>query len=245
MLTIEGDVTAVLGGEGEGPGEYSRIGAVVPLASDSFLVSDGGNMRVTLYDSESYAFDRRFEVFFSNALYDPTYRSPDGVFLLTPMGFLAGALEDGNTGWRAYPMLTTRDFVSVDTLAMLGLQLVGEPGDRNPVRHFGFAVRTGNQIAHATSDRPQITWIDLDGRVTQIARWDAPLREVTDADWEAYEGGLRSRYPSSNDQARFEQTIRDRHRDFGGVVPLFRYGWGDSEGNVWLSRYDMAESTVV
>lgn len=246
VLSPTGASLATIGGPGQGPGEFGRIGRVHPISADSFFVSDGGNARVTVFHGEDYAYDRHFENFFANALYDPVGRTEDGSYVLLPGGFLLGALSDAPEGWISYPILRTSDFAHVDTVASVPLMHADTRGNTNPVRHFGAVIYTGGQIAFARSDQPQVTWMDIGGSVRQIARWDATPTRLTDDDWPQYELGARARASPNIDQQQFEQRLRERRRDFGGTLPLFRLAVGDRTGNVWLAEYDlsrMSEST--
>lgn len=238
-LSPDGVRLWMVGGPGQGPGQFGRIGTVVALPEDSILVSDGGNGRVTVFHGEKYAFDRRFRTAFSEALYDPAARTADGSFLLTPHAFALGL--DQNAGWRSYPLLTTGDFVDVDTLAVVPMLEMNASGDLNPIRHAGAVVVTGGRVATGRSDRAEITWRNTDGRVTQIVRWDESPRAVREDDWPAYEAAYRERLESRYEPERLEQNLRDMREDFGGTVPLFRFVHGDSEGNVWLGEYRMAD----
>lgn len=238
VLPLDGGPVRMLGGPGEGPGEFGRVGNVVVLDADSLLVSDSGNLRVTWYIGDEYAFDRRFESNVGAAMYEPISRSENGSFILTPSAF--AVFRNMAPGWKEYPILATRDFASLDTLATLPLTNFGSPDSRNMVTHHGSVFAAGGGFAHARTDRPEVTWRDPTGTVTQIARWDEEPREATEEDWADWERTYRSRSSPGGDPEAYEQRIRDLHDDFGGPVPLFGSGYGDDEGNVWLAEQTFA-----
>lgn len=238
-LAPTGELVTTMGGRGEGPGEFSRIGSMVPLGADSFLVNDGGNNRVTFYDGVTYASDRRFEGFFSPAIYEPIGRAGDGSYWLGPSAWIVSLLQEAGEEWNDLPLMTTGDFTSVDTVA--SLPLFHRPADSNPILRQGRFVFSGGSIVHLTTDLPRATWFAPSGEITQVATWEATARDLTERDWEAYEEGLRERSVRV-DPERLESLIRDRKRDFGGLEPLFRVARGDRLGGVWFSPYDVSES---
>jgi 6-bladed beta-propeller len=236
----DGRSLATLGAPGEGPGEFASLGTITPLGGDTILAGDTGNARLTTLTRDGYAGDVRFESYFANAFYEPMARLSDGATFFLPTSLRLGGDPTGENGWWDYPVLTTRDFQSVDTISTLPFFQTGEGGDMNPVRHAAVLDFGGDAIVHATSDRAQVTWRSPNGDVLQIARWDAVGRRVDDDDWAAYERGARARNDPDSDQERFEQRLRDRRRDFSGRLPLFWSGIADQEGNVWLADYDIS-----
>jgi hypothetical protein len=243
LLSQTGEVSATLGGRGEGPGEFSRISGLVALEGDSFLVSDGGNARVTTFENTRVIAESREAVYAADANYDPIGRMPQERSLLIPTGFAVGALEDGETGWRSYPVFFSHDYEVLDTVAELEFMKILETGSWNPVRHFGLVAVTGGGIAHAKTDQAQVTWFGEDGSPDLIARWDAPTVPVSDEDWVDYELGARERTRPGGDPERLENQLRNRRRDFAGTKPLFRSIHGDLEGNVWLGDHQFSRLT--
>lgn len=241
-FSADGDALWVAGGPGEGPGEYGRIGTLIELPDDSILVSDGGNRRVSVLRRGEHAYDRRFENIFGEALYDPAARLTNGSFLLLPTGFALRVTQEA--GWRSYPILTTVDFVEVDTFAIVPMLEMNASGDLNPIRHMGTVAATGDRVSTAQSDRAEVVWWDPNGEVTRIGRWDESPREVTEEDWSRYESWYRERLGGSYEPDRLEQNLRERREDFGGTLPLFRSVHGDPEGSVWLGEYRIADPTA-
>jgi hypothetical protein len=240
FVAIDGTHLRSVGGEGDGPGEFRAAGNIVRLAGDSVLVSDGGNQRFTVFVGQTAAADGRFANRFSAALYEPIGRSSAGEFLLAPVAFAAREIA---AGWSTYPVLRTRDFVTVDTIAHF--PLIHSQGNRNPIRQYGAVVAAGDGLAVAKTDEPQVAWIDTDGTPTQIARWDLYPRAVSEDDWPAFDREMRERLSDAGSE-RLEQQMAEWHADFGGTTPMFGVAHGDREGNVWLSQYEfLSASTTV
>jgi hypothetical protein len=240
-----GELLLSFGGEGEGPGEFRRISGLVPLGQDSILVSDQGNARVSVFAGGRYLSGTSFSSFFANAIYDPAGRSASGGYALIPTSFMVGALEDGITGWRDFPVLATGDFSAMDTLAQVGLFKTLQPGNRNPIRHRGHIAFSEPSFTYARTDEPEVTWMNHDGVVSQVARWEVSGASVNEEDWAAYEAGVRARSDPDSDQQRLEQRLRDQHQDFGGTKPMFRSLHNDHLANVWLGGYDLSRRATL
>jgi hypothetical protein len=234
-----GELITSLGAPGEGPGEFGSLGRIIPLGGDTILAGDTGNFRITTYTRNGYVGDVRFESYFANAFYEPIAKLPDGTVLLTPTSLRLAGMSPGPDGWFEYPIVSTSDFETFDTLLMMPLFPGSRRGDMNPVRHSATVDIGAGRLVHATTNRPEVTWWAPNGDLLQIARWDAVGQEVTDTDWDDYERGARARNDPDADQERFEKRLRDQRRDFSGALPLFWRGVGDQAGNVWFSTYDI------
>lgn len=242
LIAPGGGTVTTVGGSGEGPGEIARLESVLGLGGDSIFVADGGNRRVTLFEGPRHLASRHFENIHAEATYGPARRLSDGAFVLLPTGF---ALRiEPEAGWRSYPVLRTTDFVHVDTVAIFPMMQMRGSDDMNPLYHLGSATPSGGAIAYARSDRAEVTWLDAEGNVVRIARWDETPRPAGDDDWRRYEEAYRERLGGRYEPRRIEESLRDRREDFGGTLPLFRSVHGDPQGNVWLGEYRLADPTA-
>lgn len=244
----DGEVLARAGGPGEGPGEFAGIASILPLGADTVLVQDDGNLRINVFVDGSLAFDDRFEAYFANAIYGVMGRTEGSTLLLRPESLVARALQ-GQEGWVSYPVVGTDPaLLAVDTLVELGVMHMPPADNRNPVRHWGSVDIAGQRIAYAASDRPEVRWFDLEGRLVQVARLDLATVEADEALWDRYEANLRERL-EGREPAMVEERVADARRDFEGPQPYFNRAYGDAAGNVWLSEYDItaieAEAFVV
>lgn len=243
MFAFEADGAAIgtIGRSGQGPGEFTSMGSAVPLPSDSFLVMDDGNNRVSFYRDLEYVGDARFESFYSPALYAPFAHRADGAYWIGPMAWAPSLVAQEEPGWVDAPLLVTSDFARVDTVRLF--PLVYHLTDANPIRPVAQFVASGQRIAFLSSAAAQVTWLDEDGLPEQIARWDSPSAQLTDTDWADYEAGVRARN-TNFDPTRLERILAERRRDWGGPEPIFRAAIGDRVGGVWLTPYDVAEGGV-
>ncbi len=213
LISTAGELIVRFGGPGEGPGEFSRISKVMHLGGDSILVQDSGNFRVTVFNGSEFSSDRRFENYFAEAMYHLSGRSEMGGYVLTPGALVARGLA-GTVGWKNYPVLRlSADFERVDTIVEVGLMLVPEQGDRNPIRHFGTPMVAGDALAYARTSRPEVQWFDLTGVLRQIVRLDVAPEDVDDDLWNQYDAAMRSR-TNNMDPAVVERRLADARADF-------------------------------
>lgn len=226
----EGAPVRSLGRRGEGPGEFGAIAGVLPLGADSLLVADTRNNRVSILDeSGSPLVEMSYQPGRGFARYAPDGRV-NGEFVLIPV--MQGGSRDAPEGWDQRPVFRTTDFADWHVIAEHPLWYDQGPGPMNPVMHFG-RVRAGpHGIVHLQTDRPAAFWYGLDGSLLQIARWDAAVRDVNDADWTELEEGVRAQ--GNIPAERLEETLETWRRGFGGLVPQFGMVHVDGSGNVWM-----------
>jgi hypothetical protein len=113
-------------------------------------------------------------------------------------------------------------------------------GPSSPVRFqlMGAAAVSAGRLVVGRGDRPELRWLDPDGRLRQIVRWQPPARVVTDSAWSAYAAELRS------GSRMTELEIRDRVEGLEQTLdqaPVFWRLMGDSEGNVWISSHGVPD----
>ena len=237
-LPLDGGPPTMLGEAGEGPGEFGRVGTMLELGGDTLLVTDSGNTRVSVFTGDAFAYDRRYEAFVAEAIYEPVSRAADGTFLLGPSAFALRQQPD--PGWRAYPLLATTDFVAMDTVGAVEMMHFGDDDDRNPINLRGIVTGSSAGFVYGRTDRPEVRWIDPAGAVTQIARWTPRPLEATDADRDAYEAWYRERVDPGNDPEAWERRLRDALDDFEGPMPAFSWLETDSQGNAWVGNHDFS-----
>lgn len=254
----EGSVVDTWGGKGEGPGEYQAIDAIL-LAGDSMVVTDSRVGRITIVAPDRQV---RTEPLPGGFLHQGSALWNDDRLLLVPGNSYAGTPEV-RPEWvfETQPVLALDLATStVDTLAHLPhlrrwygtrggspgpIQVKGQGGGFGG--GFGNASgdasrdAPGDGFAWARSDRPEVRWYDVEGRVQQIARWTedpAPLS----SEWrEAVKDRYREAYTSSGrDDAFIEAQLAqvdeglDRHE---GPLPYWSDLHVDRMGSAWLARY--------
>lgn len=240
VLGSSGEVLATLGGEGEGPQEFAQLTNVVHVAGDTILVQDAGNGRLSVYWDGSLLSQASFVSWTGSTLYRVLGRVHEG-YALWPAGFM-GHPPEPEPGWHHYPILRLdRGSMSLDTVAMVGLHLHPEPDDHNPVRPVGTVSVAGGEVVYGTTDRPELVWSSGGGKIRQIARWKASTEGVDEEDWAAYERNYRDRYADVYQPSELERRLVEQREDFSGPPPQFGRAFGDREGRIWLSAYQLGQ----
>lgn len=237
LFSAAGELLRVVGGPGEGPGEFGRLESVLPLGGDTVLIQDTGNHRVSLFAGGELVRDWRLEAFIDMAGYSLIAQRTAGDYILSPTSYVVG--RDREAGWASFPLLTaSADFDIQDELTQVDAIQWRAAEDRNPIIFFGSTVRAGTTLAHARTSRPEVTWLDETGAPVQINRWLAAEQHANDSIWDAYETDFRTRY-RDRDPAFVDEQITERRRDFGGPLPYFLAASGDGVGRVWLGTWNI------
>lgn len=239
LLSPHGEIEAVFGRAGQGPGEFSDPSAVIHLAPDSILVHDAGLSKVAIfYDTGEFARESRLQRVSSGVRHTVSGSTTSGDLVLVPSA--VGAQSTGE--WlRAPVLLVSRDgsdtdtVISVDHMRLLNFE-------ERPFQEFGAARASANGIVYGRNDRAEVRWIDLNGNTQQIARWEPDWREVDDEVWNEYSSTLLDRGGPELMRNRLRQTLERQRSNAPARLPLFRFFEVDEAGNVWLSEYTFVGS---
>ena len=240
-----GSLMTTWGREGEGPGEYRGLDAML-LRGDSILISDGRLRRVTLL-----AFDGKVLATWplpGAFLHQVSSFLADGRLLLVP-GSGYNAVSEIRPEWvfETQPILAADlEHGKVDTIASLPhlRRWYGTRGaSPGPVSVTGRAGGVADGFAWSRSDRPEVRWYDQTGRLLQIARWNeqpAPVTaELRRQMASNLENSLRARGADATlvaaQLAELEKGF-DRH---DGPLPYWDAMHVDRQGNVWLRQYSL------
>jgi len=236
-LDGEGGVLRQVGREGEGPGEYRNITALLGIPGDSVLVQDSRNLRITVL-AETGEWARGFKSIFSEPRID---HQAIGVtshqeVLMWPYAYVPSGFS--SPGWLEGTLLRVGpDGTAVDTIFTGGFIDHPAPGVRNPFLNFGMAAMGGGMVVYARTDRPEVLWLDEEGALRQVARWEPEWRPVDEGVWSEYEEAYLSRFDEGEERDRIRSNLRDRPRADPEALPLFGRAFVDHEGNAWLGEY--------
>ncbi len=231
MLSAEGDVSAVLGGPGEGPGEIGSLGSLALLGSDTVLVADPGNGRLTLFYKGTVVGTHRFDGVQGGLRIIGGRRSTD--LVATSSGYWPYTDEAWIPAVLARYDIWTQE---VDTLYQFDWAQGLTEGDApDPFRAFGWAAVTSEGLLTMRADRPQVERLDVDGRVEMIIRWQEHHLPATDSVWAIYEAVVETRREMwlgdfEKDLARARGAVR-------GSLPYSSGLLGDDEENIWVPVY--------
>ena len=242
------------GREGEGPGEFTRLSSVGPWPGDSLMAWDRGQRRISIFDLEgnhgrTFAFSQNEEVGF------PQYQGllPDGSILVSASSsFTAGEAEPGlDRQERAYALLGpeggllgglgsypgTEMYVRTEGAFMM---VIGHPFGRSSPSAIW-----GGIILISPNDTYEIRGYDTSGALELIVRREHPLREVSQADIDAY---VAEQLADVEGDGLAEEAARFRFEGFPTVesFPAFESLKVDARGYLWVEEYQMpgVERTV-
>ncbi len=242
----QGNFLRATGGEGGGPGEFGRIGSVWRFGSDSLMLFDGGNARMSVHDSRGQ-FGRTFRLEQVTRL--PV---PRGVFATGDVlaYWSATGEEPPPEGLSRIPRRYARyhpDGRFVDSLTLgpgveFYMRMMDPQSSVSVSRPFArgpqVAVR-GNRWYHGTSDRYEIEVWTIGGALERIIRRPIPNRPVTEEIVAERERLRRERRAASGQTGPtpFDDiTYPEEMPAYGAILP-------DANDNLWVSYYRLPEET--
>lgn len=237
--------TSTAGGEGSGPGEFTRLRNAFPYAGDSVAATDVMGARVSLFDSGGE--------WGRSATCMPA--SPSMTALR-----IEGALENGGFLARAMEQFQTEAPTAGYHREPSMYQLCGPEGEPGPVlkelpdlefevrhqdgRWVAFplemgrkaeSVVLGDEVLVGVTDRLELWRYGRDGEMKGILRVGiapTPMNEGVKELW------IEHALADTDDPEEARQT-RQRYRDriWPDSLPVFSDLQGDAEGNLWVRQF--------
>jgi hypothetical protein len=232
VLSATGQVEAVLGGSGQGPGEIGRIRAVYGLPGDTLVVEDIGNGRVALFHGGHFV--RSYRVGEGGARLGLRGFGLQDRALFMEISTYSAIFEEP---WLQAPIvrhpLETEHF---DTLRYYDFAPRTSPGKPlNVLRSAGLTGVTQGAILVARGDRAQVEMLDLDGHTSQIIRWSEQRVPLSDEFWSEF-----AAVQWNQEQRRTEEMsehIAGYRAAVDDLLPYMRGVRGDRAGRVWVSEF--------
>jgi hypothetical protein len=168
------------------------------------------------------------------SMYSPMFSEPWLQVPLARLDLVTGAVDT----------LAFADFVPNPNL---------DPNDRWPIRNpftaIGYSAAWTEGFVRGRGHETELTWLDLEGSVTQLLRWSAAPRPVTEDQLQAFEERMReneARMSADNVPERFRPSrgwdayIAATKAAATEPLPYFMDLIADPDGNVWIADYDFA-----
>jgi hypothetical protein len=232
-LGADGTVELVAGGPGEGPGELGPIFGLAVLGHDTVVVQEMFGGRTTLFHAGSLVRTLAPQALFPSR--QAVGVDAEGKLLLAgmPDSFSPNFPEP----WLQLP-LYRQDLATgaVEMVARADFLQNGEITAGNPFSAAGHATAWAHGFVTGRGNEAQLTWLDLDGRVTQLFRWPAQEVAFSDSDWPAYEAGVRMRWGGPTES--LDEMLASQRAAARGPYPLFARLLTDPDGNVWIAGYN-------
>lgn len=235
------------GGEGDGPGEYRRMGDLILLRGDSLAVVDGSARRVTVL---SPAGELVRDIPDAARRVTRVARLADGRWVGTLSNSLrAESLESGMMRPDQVWVTIAEDSAAApDTIAVIPAtesylnlnqrsgQIVSiEITTAVPYARATSVAVVDDGLLVATQDAPEILRYGLDGAVERIVRTGATMDPVTEEMVEAWVDRRVEAAPPERQQGMREGLL---NMPAGAVVPPYGSIVTDRAGNLWVEDYD-------
>lgn len=244
ILDPDGSRRVALGGEGEGPGEFSSLGTAHVFGGDSIWAWDFQNARVTVFDSTGKV-GRTFgtETLEGQTRASPVARLADGRFVAS-----GGASFGGDMQSQAVirPQVTSSilgaDGSALTTISTLpGSAQWLERDERSisirpvPYEKDQHLTASADRIYVGVTENPEIFVHDATGSRIGIVRLDLEPEPVGDADWEA----ARDAELEAIEDIGFRNGVAEFYKT--APRPATKPVWSDlltsEEGWLWVERF--------
>jgi hypothetical protein len=196
-------IAAILGGPGEGPGEFRRIRAVGLIRTDTIVAQDVQLRRLSLFHAGTRVCDIVLGA--EGNLRILGTGAPGHLLLGPPPGIIIGRRYP--TAWLQAPLVhldlasATGDSVGT-AYAEQSIIFRG----RNPFKSFGKATSSRGSFVTGRSDAPELRFLDAQGRLRQVVRWAAPVQPMTDDIWRKFEQHRRAALSAVNNRTPQQVT---------------------------------------
>jgi hypothetical protein len=240
-----------VGRDGEGPGEFRRLGWLHAGPGDTLRTWDWSLVRM--------------EVFAPDGSHQRTMAlgSPKERVSVSPVGML----DDGSIimSTQANVDFSTKDGVIRDTTTVLRYDVAGRLADSLGTfsgseawvvhsqvgtsrgvsvsnRPFGKAltvVTHGNMVTVGNSDAPELTVLRADGSTRRTVRWETAVAPVTAEDIAAYKAMSAEGWPAGMEARRDRALARLENAPFPETKPAYSRFLVSSDGSYWVQRYSM------
>ena len=242
-LSPDGSSFTVFARSGQGPEEVLRVMGLFVLGQDSVLVEDDGNGRFAVLEDGSLSRTVSMRGDRSIVMGLRTYGLTEaGDLLMGTSSFRSGFPDPWLPGRLVRLNL---DSWTIDTIGTYDMAQFIPPGQQNPFAPNGKVGAAHGRFIVARSDIPQIRWIDGDGTLVQVVRWNPEPRFPTERDFDLFVGMLRADLRRVNPQLGsqdLEGLISEQVAQYqlypDVPLPFFMTLQGDDQGRVWLGDYD-------
>ena len=244
MFDTSGRHVWTTGQQGEGPGEYGGLRLLRGCPGAAVTVFDWHLDRITELDAEGNLIDtRRLSEGGVNPYNEPMC-APDASLVFTPWPETdyTSLKMDEIYRWSMSLSRTQGDSVVVLRSGIPGTERFfygGGSGPREWGKDMVFAV-TGTGVWYGSGDDYELEHVDWSGRVTRIARWAGPDRDVTTEHLDRYLGAYLAGYDTPAERQHFEsERWPDIRNDLPERFPAFETDglMALPDGSLWVTTF--------
>jgi hypothetical protein len=239
-----GRFTRKVGGSGDGPGEFGRLGSMVRTPGDTLVIWDSRNYRFSFFSPTGTLVDVWTLDLDVSGLVGAEFvgRLGDGGVILTTPSTLAGADSPGlHRSPRPFVRVGEGDNV-VDTLAVLpGFEYAvtmngGVISFEIPFARNAYAAVGEDQVFVGYNDRFEIQELDRGGNVMRLIRYPRVERLLTESETAELEAEVLAYIdPSPSRRRSIERLFREPPPP--DLRPAFSGFLVDTEENLWVADW--------
>jgi hypothetical protein len=243
MFDSLGKFLRIIGGSGEGPGEFSRVEDLYKCAGDTLVVNDFSRMIFFDSQGEHVRTSRLLQTGIGGRRWIKGVTGDCSTWFVET--YVRDVPRHGTVGLQ-YSIMTwgTLDDSISDTITTVPLRKVYNriyPGWDNlpvpvPWTRMSSSVLGENRAFVGIADRPEIRAYDTGGDLAQIIRWTQPPSPVTGADRQLFDQKREYWLPKSPTLKEVLPPLGE-YPGLPSHKPLFRALLSDDEGNLWVRGY--------
>lgn len=251
LFGSDGGFLAVVGRQGEGPGEFRRLEYVGVFQGDSLATFDSALRRIQIFGPDG-AFVRSYlvESMMETAMPDKVIDIVGSSLLAVRFIDFGSEIPSGIVRW-PHELVATMDLRTghVDSVSYLpGFEASVDAHPDGRYTHGRYIFGKGNEfsakagrIATISTDTFSVNILGLDGSPFLKIRMEREPAPATGEEFARYvEGVLDLVFPENREAApedveRFRKSLQDSPRS--STLPILRSIQLDAEGNVWVERY--------
>ena len=242
VISADGSDVTVLARGGESPDALGALRGLWTTGGDTIWFQDGTNPRFARFVADTLDAVWSTEDRPSISLGLRTVGADrTGAVMLTTSAFSPRFETPWLPGHMVRLDLATNE---LDTVATYDLAPRSTPGQADPFSPFGEVTVADGRWVQTRSDQARLTWLESDGRVVQILRWNPEPNMPVEQDWLDFVATIENNIRRNNPDLTDAVLAQLMQQQAGGFIPRPRQPLphffspvGDQEGRVWLPEY--------
>jgi len=238
IFDTQGELIQVIGGEGQGPGEFGSIKSILELSEDSIGVYDPSLRRFSVFGTDGNLV-RSFE---TRDLNPPGGSSkilqlPNRELILFGEGGIGSELGVHRLSAESFRLSGVGEVLGSMGSFPGSESYVSETGSRGKV-FFGagtFSVTLGDLLAVGLADVPEFRLYGQSGELARVVRWISGGRPVTEEDVARHIDVAASAVPEAQREMVRDVLSSVPHAE---ATPIYDDLIASDEGDLWVGLYE-------
>ena len=238
-----------VGRDGEGPGEFRRLGWLHAGVGDTLRTWDWSLLRMEVFAADgSHQRSVLLRAPGQRAGVRPVGALADGNIIMRSQGNVDFSSADGavrdtsmilrydSSGRLADTLGTFPGSESWIVKSQVG-QAVGVSVSNRPFGRELTVVAHGGTVTVGTADAPELTVLRSDGSTLRTVRWEVPVEPVSADDIANYKAMSAEGWPAGSESRRDRYLARLEDAPYPPTKPTFADFVMGSDGSVWVRRF--------